>query len=338
MRRDQKKFQKRINKAIARSNVRDILDVLDIPYRQQGYGDLWFRCALRNHRNDKKASAHITHMPGNPNHGIWHCFGCEESGTVIDLFMQRRNVRFKEALMMTEHHYIEIDDIDVNPFYKKIMAGLPKFYQSPAFPEAWNQEYLSYLSERGITWNQIVEHQIGYVDAGRLHRRVIVPIMLFHRLETWVGRHIDKDAPEEKRITSALGGRVGLFGSEMSNPYKDPAIISEGWGDAAAIERVGFANSMAAQTNRIHPEQYEYISMFPYAIFVPDGDDGGKRFVDSLAPYIQDFTILVAKMPEGYDPNKLEREDPNELIRRIKDASEWKPSKEKYEVDIDYQL
>lgn len=331
-----KQFRKRVDRAVARCDVREMLDALDIRYRQHSYGDLWFKCALRNHRNDHTASAHIMHMPGHEKHGIWHCFGCGESGSIINIVEQVRDVRFKEALMMVEHHQLSGDEGDVKPFYKKPMAGLPKFYQAPVLADDWNPEYLSYLSKRGISWIQTVQHQLGYVDAGRLHRRIIVPIMLNHRLQTWVGRHIDPEAPDDKRITSATGGGVGLFGSELSNPYEDPAIVSEGWGDALAIERLGFANSMAAQTNRIHPEQFEYIKYFPYAIFVPDGDAGGRRFVDSLTPYIQDYPVMVAHLPEGYDPNKLEREDPNKLRECIEQATDWEPSGEEYDVEVDY--
>jgi DNA primase len=313
-----------------------MLESLGISYRQRRYGDIWFKCVVRNHRNDRKASAHIMHMPGNEKHGIWHCFGCGESGNIVSIVEQVRDVRFKEALMMVEHHQLTGEEEVVKPFYKQHMKGMPKFYESPTLIGDWNQEYLSYLSERGILWSQIVAHNLGYVDAGQLHRRVIVPIMLNHRLQTWVGRHIDKDVPEEKRITSAPGGRIGLFGSELCNPYESPAIISEGWGDALAIERLGFENSMAAQTNRIQPEQYEYICMFPYTIVVPDGDAGGSKFIDSLSPYVQEHDFLLAHLPDGYDPNKLEREDPNKLLKCIEDATEWEPSNEEYDIDIDY--
>lgn len=327
------KFHKRIARAVARANVRDILESLEISFRQQSFGDLWFKCVVRNHRKDKKASAHIMHMPGHEKHGIWHCFGCKESGSVINLIEQVRDVRFKEALMMTEHHQLESTEEVVKPFYRKRDSGLPKFYQSPTLEEDWDPEYLSYLSKRGIIWSQIVEHEIGYVDAGRLHRRIIVPIMLNHELQTWVGRHIDEDAPDDKRITSATGGKVGLFGSELANPFSDPAIICEGWADALAIERLGFANCMAVQTSTLHPEQFNYINMFKYSIVIPDGDEAGKRFVDSLAPYIEDHPFMIVKLPDGQDPDEL---DPKILGEYIGRASDWEPSEEEYGIFVDY--
>jgi DNA primase len=234
---------------------------------------------------------------------------------------------------MVEHHQLEAVEKAVKPFYKKRDAGLPKFYQSPALESDWDPEYLSYLSKRGISWTQIVDHQIGYVDAGRLHRRVIVPIMLNHELQTWVGRHIDADAPEEKRITSASGGRVGLFGSEMANPYENPAILCEGWADALAIERLGFSNCMAVQTSKLHPEQYEYIRMFRYTIVIPDGDEAGKRFVDSLAPYVEDHPFMIVTLPGGQDPDELL---PGMLKQCIDDATDWEPSEEEYFVEVEY--
>ena len=330
---NERQFQQRIARAVARADVRDILDTLDIKFRQQSYGDLWYRCVVRNHRSDKTASAHIAHLPGHPHHGLWHCFGCGLSGNVVTLVQQVRDVRFKEALMMVEHHQLTEDVEVVKPFDKKGMRGLPVLYQSPALEEDWDQEYLSYLVKRHITWKQIVDHRIGYVDAGRLHKRIIVPVLMNHRLQTWIGRHIDPEVSDAKRYTSAPGGNVGLFGSELANPYQDPAIVCEGWADALAVERLGFSNCMAVQTSRLHPEQYKYISMFRYTIVIPDGDEAGDKFIDSLAPYVQDHPFLIAHIPDGKDPADLH---PDELGECIDKATDWEPSGEKYGVEVDY--
>lgn len=327
---DHDKFIKRINRAVAYADIKDILSTLGVNYRQRSYGDLWFRCVVRNHRKDSKASAHITHFPGHPNHGKWHCFGCDTSGNIVTLVQQVRDTRFKEALMMVEQHQLEHIEEVVKPFYNS-SHQLPKFYESPPLEQDWKEEYLSYLYKRRITWKQICDHRIGYVDAGKYVSRVIVPITMNGQLQTWVGRHITSNADD--RITSAPNGEVGLFGSELSNPYQEPAIVCEGWADALAVERLGYRNCMAAQTNKIHPEQFEVLKLFPYTIVIPDGDEAGDRFVDSLAPWIQDYKFLIVKITRGKDPDSCESEELYDCIVR---AIDWEPIEDEYEVEIIY--
>jgi len=242
-------------------------------------------------------------------------------------------MRFIEALMVVEQHQYEGDPQAVKPFYRGTVT-LPKFFEAPRHQDDWNPRYLDYLFNRGITWKQIHTHKIGYVDAGKYCNRVIVPVMLNYELKTWVGRNILEDVDQSRRITSAKGGEPGLFGSELSNPYKEPAFITEGWADALAIERLGFTNCMAVQTSRLHPDQFKYLELFSYTVVVPDGDESGRKFIDSLAPYIDDHEFAIVELPNGTDPAKIAEEDPSELERLIYECHEWEPTKEEHQIDV----
>lgn len=265
-------------------------------------------------------------------HALWHCFGCGESGHVIALVEQALNMRFLEALMVVEHHQYA-GDPPVKRFYRGIVT-LPKFYEAPRHQDDWNPRYLNYLFNRGITWKQIRNHRIGYVDAGKFVNRVIVPVMLNGELKTWVGRSILENVNPDRRVTSAKAGEPGLFGSEMSNPYTDPAFLCEGWADALAIERLGFSNCMAVQTSRLHPDQFKHLELFSYTVVVPDGDESGKKFIDSLAPYIDDHDFAIVELPNGEDPASLAKQNPEELKRLIYDCHEWEPTQEEHQVDV----
>ena len=66
---------------------------------------------------------------------------------------------------------------------------------------------------------------------------------------------------------------------------------------------------------------------------IPDGDDGGNRFVDSLAPYIEEFRIYIARIPWGKDPAKCTSE---EIENAISCAKLWMPSEVVMKVEIEY--
>lgn len=337
--------KKRIQNAVKRANVEEILQTLDVRYKKHRNDDLWFKCVMRNHRNDKTASAHINCDPLNPYHGVWSCFGCNSAGTIIALIQHVRDTTFREALAITERIQhtdlpvlddIEVEQVEVvKPFYNHRLIDLPKLAQFPTTEQEWDHEYLSYLYKRDIEWSQIQEHHIGYVDGGKYDGRIICPVLLFDELRTFVARSIvpKSDLP----VLTPFEGMPGLFGSELSDVRKGPAIISEGWADALAIERVGYPNSMSCQTDRLHPDQIKFLKDFRYTIIIPDNDNGGRIFIDSLAEYIYDMQIYIARLTESKDPaESWLRNGMLEIEHAIQEAEPWKPAEEIFEIELSY--
>lgn len=128
-------------------------------------------------------------------------------------------------------------------------------------------------------------------------------------------------------------GLVGLFGSELSDPRLGPAIICEGWADALHVERLGYPNCMAIQTSNLHENQWEFIKQFEYTIVMPDGDNGGNFFIDTIAPYIDEHEFLIARVPWGKDPADSTDE---EIVEAIEEATKWAPSKQ--DVKLEFKL
>lgn len=330
------KFSKRIEKAIKRSNIFELLETLGVKYKQQGgYGDLWLKCFLSAHRGGARPSLHIMANPIHQYFGFWKCFGCGASGSVIEFVKIIRDTTFTDALSIVEaHQRSEIDEEDVNWICIKPAPKMPIFVNVPEVESEWNKEYLEYLYNRGINWWQIQKHHIGYCDTGKYSNRVIIPVTLGKEFCTFIARSILNldEHPNVQRVTSARGGLVGLFGSTYADTSM-PAIVSEGWADKLAIERVGYKNTYALQRNELHARQAAYLKRFPYTIYVPDGDDGGNHLIDSLAPYIDDMKIYIAKIPWGKDPAECTE---SELETAIGNAEEWNPSEEEIKVEIEY--
>lgn len=323
----------RVERAVRMGDVRRILKDLDIKYEERKKGDLWFKCVSPSHK-DKEPSTHICADRTHHKHGIYNCFGCRDSGTTIMLVRDWLGLTFWEAVNWVEARVYDEDNVQPVRHDDVPEPELPKEYEFYENEKDWNPPYLEYLYGRGITWDQIVRHRIGYCDSGQYNRRVIIPVLLNGILQTWVGRSIWGG----KRVTSCDNGRVGLFSSEHTNPRNGPDIIAEGWASSLAIERLEFPNTMALQTNAIHDIQFEYIKRFPFTILVPDGDEGGKRLIDSVAPYAEQHTFLIAKITPGEDPASLILKPGGAAVlsAAIQDAENWNPTVDERIVEFEF--
>lgn len=322
---DKNKVKKRADRIIKLADIRLIFKDLQIRFIEKGYGDLWFQCRTPGHK-DRDASAHICADRVSPNHGLWRCFGCESKGTIIDLVRDTTQATFWETLLWLEQRLGE-EPICVTVTQFPMVVSLPKYYEFYTKKSDWDDYYLSYIEERKIRWDQVIKHKIGYCHRGKYRKRIIIPVRLNGMLKTWIGRSVDK---KFQRIQTAKGGTVGLFGSEFAKPSLGPAILVEGWADALKIERMGYPNAMALQTNQIHEEQFQFIEKFDSMIVIPDGDDGGNRLIDSLGVYINRIPIYVGHLPRGKDPDDMNE---IELENVIENSYEWMPIKQEREIE-----
>jgi 5S rRNA maturation endonuclease (ribonuclease M5) len=325
---DKKKIRRRCDRVTERADVRRILIDLGLPYEEKKHGDLWFPCTIPTHK-DRDASAHIEATPGHPKHGIWNCFGCETSGDIVELVRQHLNLSFFEAILWAEHrlHSGEVvQRLDNSP---RLKPALPPKFKSPETREDWPERYINYLLGRGIPWWQITSHGIGYCDIGRYKGRIIVPVTLGRTLRTWVGRNTKTG----QRITSLKHGLPGLFGSQHANIKDGPAIVVEGWTDKLKVERLGFPNCMAVQTNKIHESQMEFLERFEFVILMPDGDEGGVRLVNSVSEYLDRQEFFTATIPWDTDPDSAPDE---EVVRALDNIEKWKPIGSEYEIQVIY--
>ncbi len=327
-----KSKKRRIQRAIDLGDVRRVLQDLQIPFEEKKPGDLWFKCVNPSHR-DRDASAHICCDRISEYHGKYNCFGCKDSGSTLSLIEVQLQLDFWEAVLWLEARTYPDGVVSPVRRIKQVKPELPKEFERYENEDDWNPPYLQYLNYRGIEWDQINRHRIGYCDSGKYKLRVIIPVYLNGELQTWVGRHIW----EGKRVTSCPNGRVGLFGSSFASPERGPAILTEGWADALAVERLGYRNVMSIQTNGLHSVQYEFLRKFEYTIVIPDGDSGGKLFVNSLAPYVEHHEFMIVTLP-GMDPAHLilQRDGPKMLMDAIENMEEWKPWVEEREVEYNY--
>lgn len=321
----------RIERAVRMADVKKILKFIGLNYNEKSPGDLWFKCVFLSHK-DKDASAHICSDTTSHNHGVWHCFGCEGAGNIIGLVRDYLNISYWEALLIVEARVHDgVSPVRQLDSVRSAPSTMPQHFEFYENQAEWNPPYLTYLFDRDILWSQIVKHGIGYCDGGQYSRRIIVPVYLNGILQTWVGRSIVGG----KRVTSCKNGNPGLFGSRHALPRLGPLFVTEGWTDALAVERLGYNNCVAIQTNRIHEVQFKFMKRFEYVVLIPDGDSGGDRLVDSVAMYVNEQEFYIAELPRGLDPAHPKM-NPDELEMSIEEAKPWEPVRDPVRVCFEF--
>lgn len=294
---------------------------------------MWFNCIYPQHK-ERLPSSKITIDPYSEYCGIFHCFGCKRSGTIIDIVREHMHNEFWEAVLWLESRVNE-EELIYNYYdsYKRIQKTnitLPEEFDSPSSFDKWPKRFVKYLKKRKVTHFQTLKYNIGYCSYGKHKNMIIVPITLGNKLVTWAGRHIFR-----KVHSSANKGGIGLFGSNyLIETRKYPAIIVEGWADKIKMENIGYDNVMSIQTNKLMEDQFNYIieRNFPYMIVMPDNDLGGNVLIDSLGKYIEYIPIYIATI-ESKDPGEATEEELHSAMENIK---EWEPTKEIKELEVDY--
>jgi DNA primase len=150
--------------------------------------DLSCRCPW--HEGDDTPSCIVT-----PKTNLWHCFGCNAGGTVIDWVMRSHRVSFRHAceLLLKEHPSLAASVSSSVPA-PKLSAGKLRSAQSFALPTSTDQaaadqllldqviafyhetlksnpEALAYLEKRGLASMELIERfRLGYANRTLAYR------------------------------------------------------------------------------------------------------------------------------------------------------------------------
>lgn len=150
----------------------DLLELLDSvlgAHKNHPKGEFYYHCPFCNHSNPKLAV-------NLEKHGVWHCWHCNDRGSVVQLFRKLHCTKEELNLLyklLGDDRSIPIDD------RTEIPLTLPSEYQ-PMWerPKSMDFSYkgaMQYLLNRHITASDILRYQIGYCSHGEYAGRIIVP-------------------------------------------------------------------------------------------------------------------------------------------------------------------
>ena len=151
----------------------------DLPNRVDIVGLINKRVALKKAGKDYKACCpfHEEKTPSFtvvPTKQIYHCFGCGESGGIIDFVMKYDHLAFVEAIetVAGESGISVIYDQIAKPVdmrfkrYNKLMEELSSFYQDQLKKSAAKKKVVDYAKKRGISGSIAKRFELGFAPPG----------------------------------------------------------------------------------------------------------------------------------------------------------------------------
>ena len=151
----------------------------DLPNRVDIVGLINKRVALKKAGKDYKACCpfHEEKTPSFtvvPTKQIYHCFGCGESGGIIDFIMKYDHLSFVEAIetVAGESGISVVYDQTAKPVdkrfkrYNQIMSELNDFYQNQLKSSSEKNKVVSYAKKRGISGSIAKRFELGFAPPG----------------------------------------------------------------------------------------------------------------------------------------------------------------------------
>lgn len=312
----------------------DVLAHYGVDVRRRGEQHLGF-CPLPGHTGKRNSPS----FSANLERGIFHCFGCQAKGNVLDfaVLMSGQSPsdgralksvavelraqfcseeRGRAAPMKCKPEKEEPPDRQlelaamVNPPLDFELQGL-----DPAHP---------YLADRGFSKETMVHFGVGYCGRSSLSGRIAIPLHdTIGKLIGYAGRVIDdstitEDNPRYKfpakreRDGVLIEFRKTLF---LYNGFRVPGVQSdlgvvEGFASVWWLHQNGFPSVVSTMGAECSDEQADLIVRLVkpggHIWAVPDGDKAGEKFASALLTKLSAHRFVRwVKLAKGLQPTDM---------------------------------
>lgn len=282
------------------------------PRKAKGEGEVWVKCPFCN---DEKYRMGINVISG-----LAHCFraSCEwkttdrrhlfrELSTIFDVEERMDDVRLRRK--------------PVKAATFKKTSTLPEGFEilTPEDDDEIATKAWTYLSDRGVTYKQIVRHKIGFCATGKFAWRIIIPIYRKGKMVAFTGRDFSGDPDVDPKYMNSTGTKF-LYNVPHGH-IKRAALLLEGPFDVWAGERaVSDVNVLGRLGSGMTKHSLNVLLRYDETIIWPDPDRGGVELAIDTAKSLdsRDRKVTIVMPKDGdVDPGKLgETEEGLAIIRK----------------------
>ncbi len=311
----------------AKLDFEAVLRHYDVEVKRRGDQHHGF-CPLPLHKGEK----HSPSFSANLKRGIFHCFGCGAKGNVLEFaaLMEKVDLEngaaFREvAVELQKRFCAELDTASpakkqaVKKIEKPPTETLPVVVNPPLdFELKGLDPNHPYLLNRGFLSETIAHFGLGFCSRGSLKDRVAIPLHDREgKLIGYAGRVVDdtkitEDNPryrlpsKRERDGKSVEFRKTLFlynGFRMRAPLDDLVVV-EGFASVWWLHQSGWQNAVATMGADCSEEQAKLVVSLVKPSgrvwVVPDGDDAGRRFAQSLLFQLSPHRFIRwVKLDEG---------------------------------------
>jgi|TARA_B110000908_G_scaffold171949_1_gene236700 DNA primase len=278
--------------------------VLGISKAARGGDEAVFKCPSCDHHK-KKLTLNLSNQK-------FQCWVCGYKG--------HRAFKLLKAIDATPAAYDALKEIDKQYNFKKSKRQkvdantlqLPNGVQPLISSSAVLSRHANhYLTQRGITQQDIVKYNIHYSETGDLRNMVVIPSYDCNGfLNYYVGRSFDKNAYIKHKLASASKDIVGF---EMLINWDIPVILCEGAFDAMTIKR----NAIPLFGKKLSSNLMQKIIKSKCdSIYLALDDDALLDAFDHANKFISLGKKVYLIEMDGKDPNELGFEAFTQLLHK----------------------
>jgi replicative DNA helicase/5S rRNA maturation endonuclease (ribonuclease M5) len=297
----------------------NIMDVIQEDVTLKRSGKVWkSQCPFHQ---DKTPSFTVY-----PQTKSFHCFGCDESGTVIDYFMKREAIKEPhEALeRMADRYNVQLVGHDPEKFKQR----KEKIRHNRRTATDYYKNYMlanKYIKERGISQAIAQKFGLGFDSESNA---ISIPFLNAYGEVVGISkRFLDGDGPKYKNSEESDVFKKSelLYGlNHCRKSINERIFIVEGYFDVMALHEMGISEVVAYCGQSITDEQVhllsKYITKHTKIYLIPDNDLTGKKAVSkNIAAFRSRLKnhIGVIELPQ-------ENKDANDLLLSGKKLDEIK--------------
>ncbi|MEO0143801.1 MAG: DNA primase [candidate division WOR-3 bacterium] len=263
--------------------------------------------------NDRNPSFYVSPI------GVYHCFGCGESGNAIKFIMKIKGYDYWEAVEYIARKFnIKLEEIeDENNDFYKLLEYASEFYVNNLKK---NENVLNYLKSRNLDERSIIKFKIGYADESNnvlkflidkgfgldmifklglaykdfkgdikpfFTNRIMFPIFSVNGnvIVGFSGRSLDNTEPKYKnsqdsKIFKKSQVIYGFNFARSAIVKNKYAIIVEGFFDVIALHQVGYENTISLMGTSISEYQAKMLKKYIDKVYLFfDNDESGKKAI-----------------------------------------------------------
>lgn len=247
---------------------------------------------------EKTASLHI-----NNEKGLFNCFGCSASGSVIDLVARLDRISFKEAAQNLSSQYGISETNSLRIDARRIQSKVSAWITKPSDTDVSIPYELRDLPAgyRNLSKNVIEHFNLSLTDYG-----VFFPHYdLTGKIIGYSIRQADGVKPKylnSKQFNKGIP--YGAFQNKQAIIERGFCIVTEGQIDAARVWDSGYCNVVSLMGSSLtEPQGHLLLALTTKLLLLFDGDiPGRKGAAKTNRRWNSCFSMKIELLPNGYDP------------------------------------
>ena len=234
--------------------------------------------------------------------GMFICFSCGETGSIIDMIMRTTNRNYFEAMRMINSRK---DVVDIEREVDQAIeapSDLPEFDMDlirRLHASLMNSDRAKeYFANRNITQESAVTFMLGYSEKQDM---VVVPVFSVENICLgFVARSI-----EGKSFKNSTGLPKSKTLFNINNVKRQKMVVVESSFDVIRLSQLNIP-AVATLGATVSKSQISLLQTYASSIIVcPDNDDAGSGLIDKIVKNIKSREIEVVRLTKGKDIGDL---------------------------------